>query len=91
MLLYHGSNVTVEKPEIKTSIRGLDFGDGFYLTSDIEQAKKFSVTVRDRAIRLRTDPVGSPTVSVYEYNEQLAQKTSLCVNLANRTANGLII
>ena len=30
--------------------------------------------MRDRAIRLRTDPVGSPTVSVYEYDEQLAQK-----------------
>ena len=74
MLLYHGSNVIVKKPEIKTSIRGLDFGTGFYLTSDIEQAKKFSVTVRDRAIRLRKEPVGSPTLNVYEYEERRAQK-----------------
>ena len=81
MLLYHGSNVAVEEPEIKTNIRGLDFGDGFYLTSDIEQAKKFSVTVRDRAIKLRAEQVGSPTASVYEYDEHNAQK-----NLIVRTS-----
>ena len=73
-MLYHGSNLAVEEPAIKRGIRGLDFGDGFYLTSDIEQASKFSVTVRDRAIRLRTEPVGLPLVSVYEYDEHNAQK-----------------
>ena len=74
MLLYHGSNVSVENPEIKISVRGLDFGDGFYLTSDIEQAKKFSISVSNRAIRLRKKTVGSPLVSVYEYDERLALK-----------------
>jgi len=75
MLLYHGSNVAVEKPEIKRSVRGLDFGEGFYLTSDIEQARKFAASVRNRAIKLHKTSVGTPTVSVYEYDEQHAQKT----------------
>ena len=34
MELYHGSNISVEKPKIIQSERALDFGEGFYLTSD---------------------------------------------------------
>lgn len=40
MKLYHGSNVQVREPKILESVRTLDFGTGFYLTSDYEQAKK---------------------------------------------------
>ena len=40
MILYHGSNVEVKNPKIIQSKRLLDFGTGFYLTSDYEQAKK---------------------------------------------------
>ena len=32
MILYHGSNIAVEKPKILQSDRRLDFGTGFYLT-----------------------------------------------------------
>jgi len=42
MFLYHGSNVTVEKPHMVIQTRGLDFGPGFYLTTDEKQAKRFS-------------------------------------------------
>ena len=39
MILYHGSNIAVEKPKILQSDRRLDFGTGFYLTSSYEQAE----------------------------------------------------
>ena len=38
MLLYHGSNLIVQKPSLLESKRALDFGKAFYLTSDLEQA-----------------------------------------------------
>lgn len=47
MILYHGSNVEVQKPRIITTNKGLDFGSGFYLTSDIEQATRWSIHICD--------------------------------------------
>lgn len=43
MILYHGSNTEVKNPQILRSRRLLDFGAGFYLTSDYEQAKKWAI------------------------------------------------
>lgn len=49
MILYHGSNVEVREPELIPSKRLLDFGAGFYLTSDFEQAKKWAIrTTKNR-------------------------------------------
>jgi hypothetical protein len=51
--LYHGSNVEVKKPKLIASNvkRLLDFGAGFYLTSDFEQAKKWALrTTNNRPI-----------------------------------------
>ena len=42
MLVYHGSNVTVEKPRLITPNRALDFGNGFYTTTNLEQAISFA-------------------------------------------------
>ena len=39
MILYHGSNVEVREPKIIVSNRTLDFGAGFYTTSNKEQAE----------------------------------------------------
>lgn len=39
MILYHGSKVIVEKPDIVHSRKRVDFGPGFYVTPLIEQAK----------------------------------------------------
>ena len=41
MKLYHGSIVAVHEPKILTPARTLDFGKGFYTTTDFEQAKKW--------------------------------------------------
>ena len=39
MLLYHGSNIPVPKPRLLIPERPMDFGSGFYLTSDLNQAQ----------------------------------------------------
>lgn len=44
MPLYHGSNVEVKFPRLLQNQRELDFGRGFYTTSDIEQAKCWGKT-----------------------------------------------
>ena len=71
MLLYHGSNVEVRNPKIIISSRTLDFGAGFYTTSDKEQAIKWSQT---QTLRRRT---GSPVVSVYEFDQQKSKEMSV--------------
>lgn len=63
MILYHGSNVEVRQPKLLAGQRPLDFGPGFYATSDLEQASKWA----ERTARVRKE--GSPLVSVYEVEE----------------------
>ena len=42
MIVYHGSVISVEKPDILHSYRPLDFGKGFYVTSVREQAERWA-------------------------------------------------
>ena len=71
MILYHGSNVEVSKPKILVSNRLLDFGAGFYTTSNKEQAIRWSRTQTTRR------KVGEPILSKYEFNEEELQKVSV--------------
>ena len=41
MILYHGSYLAIENPDLLHSRSNLDFGKGFYLTSIREQAVKW--------------------------------------------------
>ncbi len=41
MLLFHGSYTPVEKIDLERCAKGKDFGRGFYLTSDLNQARNF--------------------------------------------------
>lgn len=43
MIVYHGSNAIVEKPEIRTSKYNKDFSFGFYCTLFQEQAQRWAV------------------------------------------------
>ena len=61
MLIYHGSNVVVEKPRIIASNRTLDFGSGFYTTMNLTQAKSFANNVVNR-----NEGHGIPVISFYE-------------------------
>ena len=42
MIVYHGSDVIIEKPDINHSFRPLDFGKGFYVTANLEQATRWA-------------------------------------------------
>lgn len=63
MILYHGSNIEVSKPQIIVSDRKLDFGTGFYLTSSYEQAERWA-----NLTTLRRNQ-GKTTISVFEFDE----------------------
>ena len=66
MILYHGSNVTVEKPVLVKQNRFLNFGFGFYTTTNKEQAKDFAVKVTDKRKN------GTATLNIYEVDETKA-------------------
>lgn len=62
MILYHGSNVSVEHPALVEQNRFLDFGPGFYTTTNMEQARNFAKKVVARR-------GGVPIVNIYEIND----------------------
>jgi len=67
MTLYHGSNVSVEKPHLGLSRRNLDFGTGFYTTLNVDQAIAFA-----RKVMIRKEPK-SRSVSVYNFDMTAAE------------------
>jgi len=48
MTLFHGSDVIVERPRLLHQQRTLDFGPGFYTTTNEEQAISFARKMQDR-------------------------------------------
>ena len=73
MILYHGSNLVVNKPKILTPNRFLDFGTGFYTTSNLSQAKNFA----DKVVARKGE--GTSTVSKYEFDEVAFEKLNVLV------------
>ena len=68
MILYHGSNLTVSEPRLIVQNRFLDFGFGFYTTTNRVQAISFAKKVTNRRRE------GIPTVNIYEIDEENAFK-----------------
>lgn len=66
MILYHGSNLSVSEPKLVPQNRFLDFGYGFYTTTNKTQAIGFA----DKVTKRRKD--GIPTVSIYEFDDEAA-------------------
>ena len=62
MIVYHGSNIVVEKPDVNHSFRPLDFGKGFYVTTVREQAVRW-------ANRKAVVDGSTPILNVYEMSE----------------------
>ena len=62
MILYHGSNVAVEQPRLIEQNRFLDFGYGFYTTTNLDQATNFAQKVIVRR-------GGKAILNVYEFDE----------------------
>ena len=66
MLVYHGSNLTVAEPRLVEQNRFLDFGFGFYTTTNKAQAIGFA----DKVTKRRKG--GVRTVSIYEIETEKA-------------------
>ena len=68
MILYHGSNMSVEHPKLIKQNRHLDFGFGFYTTSNRDQAVNFAGKVVERSKN------GKATLNIYSFDEEVAFK-----------------
>lgn len=66
MVLYHGSNVVVERPQLIRQNRFLDFGFGFYTTTNRNQAVSFAAKVAERR------KSGAATLNIYRIDEETA-------------------
>ena len=67
MKLYHGTNIRFETPKIIQPNRALDFGAGFYTTTDIEQATTWAKVVVKRA------NTGFPLLNIYEFDDNFCK------------------
>ncbi|MBP5538976.1 MAG: DUF3990 domain-containing protein [Bacteroidales bacterium] len=70
MILYHGSNVDIESIDLSRSSVGKDFGCGFYLTANKQQAERMG----NRRARLYG---GEMVVSSYEFDEKAAREAGM--------------
>ncbi len=64
MILYHGSNVAVPEPRLLAIQRELDFGKGFYTTTDYAQAARWGSKT---ALRLKQEKA---YVTAYEVEDE---------------------
>lgn len=72
MILYHGSNVEIEKIDLSKSRPNKDFGRGFYLTEDKQQAQRM-------AEQKVLQNGGIAVVNIYEFDEFLLINEDLSV------------
>lgn len=66
MTLYHGSNLVISEPKLIEQNRFLDFGPGFYTTTNRAQAISFADKV------VKRHGAGIRTVTIYEIDEDAA-------------------
>ena len=75
MRLYHGSNMEVCIPNLMKSKPYKDFGQGFYLSADKNQAMRMA---EQKTLQLLS---GEPVVSEFEFDETLLQSNELHVKI----------
>ena len=73
--LYHGSNVAIEQIDLSRSKRGKDFGQGFYLNANPDQAMEMAA----RTTRFLNE--GIPTLSCFAFDEDEATKNGLNIKI----------
>ena len=74
MILYHGSNMAIEKIDLEKSKPNKDFGKGFYLSESETQAM-------DMALFKSMQMGGEPVVSKFEFDDTVMQSTNLRVKI----------
>ena len=70
MKLYHGSNMSIEEIDLKRGRRGKDFGQGFYLSPDCQQAQQMAERTVDR------EEAGEPTLTIYQFDDSILSNPS---------------
>lgn len=70
MILYHGSNVEIDSIDFSKSKVGKDFGVGFYLSADEQQAQEMA----EKKTLLFG---GKPTITRYEFDEEAAKADAI--------------
>lgn len=73
MILYHGSNTDIAKIDLSVSKVGKDFGCGFYLSADKEQALELAARKTEQL------GVGTPMLNSYEFDESSLHGRGLSV------------
>lgn len=73
--LHHGSYVGIDRIDLSKSKIGKDFGKGFYLNPDYEQALLWAES------RVRTLQEGEPIVTSYEFDLDRALQAGLKVKI----------
>ena len=86
MILYHGSNIDIDKIDLTKSQPYKDFGKGFYLSADKQQAQRMAE--QRTSILLE----GKPTLNKYQFDETILDDNSLKIlRFENIARNGLIL
>ncbi|MCQ2226271.1 MAG: DUF3990 domain-containing protein [Paludibacteraceae bacterium] len=75
MKLYHGSNMRVTAPDLSFSKPFKDFGQGFYLSADEQQAKEQALS------KVNQMKVGVPVVNEFLFDESLMTSDELKVKV----------
>ncbi len=74
MILYHGSNIEIEKIDLGKSKPFKDFGQGFYLSDNELQAKGMA--------QFRANIVGGePVITKFEFNKEALLSSNLKVKI----------
>lgn len=79
MKVYHGSSVAVSVPEIRSGRFSKDFGDGFYCTTLLEQAKRWASRKKPSVVSLY-EYLPSEGLKVLEFTEMTDDWLDFIVN-----------
>lgn len=74
MILYHGSNMVIDKIDLEMSKPNKDFGKGFYLSENESQAMEMA---NFKSALLG----GEPIVTKFEFNELMMQSSDLRIKI----------
>ena len=73
--LYHGSNMAIEQIDLSRSKRGKDFGQGFYLNANPDQAMEWLYATA------RFMNEGQPHCRGFDFDETKADKARLHIKV----------
>ena len=72
MILYHGSNTSIDEIDLEKCRPNKDFGQGFYTTSIFDQALKMARRVAKRF-------GGTPCVTSFQFDENILSSSDLSI------------